>query len=177
VLLRLPRPLYSALRRAAAALGLSFNEYVLRRLGTPAPQLALTDDAVAVIGRAERLFGRRLLGLVVYGSWARGEAADGSDVDLLVVVSNEVRITRQLYREWDREPVRWRDRPVDAHFVRLPDAGDRVTGLWAEAAVEGIVLFETDDRLSAWLVRVRREIAAGRLVRRVAHGQPYWTAA
>jgi len=50
-----------------------------------------------------------------------------------------------------------------------------VAGIWAEVALDGLVLFEQGLRLSTRLVQVRREIAAGRIVRRVAHGQPYWT--
>lgn len=65
---------------------------------------------------------------------------------------------------------------VDAHFVH-PPADDALSGLWAEAALDGVVLFERGGHLSAHLVRVRRAIAEGRLVRRVVHGQPYWTEA
>jgi hypothetical protein len=46
-----------------------------------------------------------------------------------------------------------------------------------EVAVSGMVLFERDGRVSTHLVRVRGDIAEGRLVRRIAHGQPYWTSA
>ena len=41
--------------------------------------------------------------------------------------------------------------------------------------MDGVVVFERGLRLSARLARVRRDIAAGHLVRRIAHGQPYWT--
>jgi predicted nucleotidyltransferase len=177
VLLRLPPPLHGALQRAAAATGLSFNEYVVRRLSAPAGSLALSDEMAAALAHADALVGARLVGLLVYGSWTRGEAAARSDVDLLVIVEPEVRLTRQLYRRWDESPLRWQGRLVDPHFVHLPAADERPSGTWGEAAVDGVVLFERDFRLSAWLIRVRREIAAGRLVRRTVHGQPYWTAA
>ena len=49
------------------------------------------------------------------------------------------------------------------------------SGLWAEVALDGTVLFDRGWMLSARLARVRRAIADGRLVRRVVHGQPYWT--
>ena len=39
------------------------------------------------------------------------------------------------------------------------------------------MLFDRDERLPAYLARGRRAIADGRLVRRVVHGQPYWTEA
>ena len=47
----------------------------------------------------------------------------------------------------------------------------------AVGALPGVVLFESGLRVSAVFARVRRDIAAGRLVRRMAHGQPYWVAA
>jgi hypothetical protein len=49
--------------------------------------------------------------------------------------------------------------------------------VWGEVAVDGVVLYERGLDVSADLARIRREIAAGRLVRRTAHGQPYWTSA
>lgn len=153
------------------------NEFLIRRLSAPAVGLSVSADALALLTRAHELVGDRLLGLVAYGSWARGEAAALSDVDVLVVVEPTVKFTRDLYRHWDRAPVRWQGRPVDPHFVTLPTADDAVSGLWCEAAVDGVVLFERDARLSAALARIRRAIAEGRIVRRTSHGQPYWTAA
>jgi hypothetical protein len=47
--------------------------------------------------------------------------------------------------------------------------------VWGEVAIDGVILFDRDLRLSSCLNRVRRDIAAGRIVRRLAHGQPYWT--
>ena len=49
-----------------------------------APLRALADDGAALVRRAAALYGPNLLGVVVFGSWARGEAGAGSDVDLLV---------------------------------------------------------------------------------------------
>jgi len=37
--------------------------------------------------RLERLYGRRLVQMVLYGSHARGDAEDGSDIDVLVVLT------------------------------------------------------------------------------------------
>ena len=58
----------------------------------------------------------------------------------------------------------------------MPDAdGGAGGGFWPEIALDGIVLFERDVAVSRRLVAIRRAIADGRLVRRTAHGQPYWT--
>jgi hypothetical protein len=112
--------------------------------------------------------------LVVYGSFARGELAAGSDVDLLVVLAAGVPITRSLYREWDGAVPSWNGREIDLHFVHLPDPADRVSGSWAEAAVCGIVLYDRDLAVSRRLIAIRERIAAGELTRKMAQGQPYW---
>lgn len=173
-LLRIAPELHALLRRAAEDAGISLNEYCARKLVAPQGGLASLEPAVEAVQRAAAMFGDSLVGVAAFGSWARGEAAAASDVDLLVVVERRVELTRRLYREWDRTPLAWDGRRVEQHFVHLPAAGRRVGGLWAELAVDGIVLFERGLALSTRLVRVRRQIAAGRLVRRTLHGQPYW---
>lgn len=173
--LRIPAALHALLRETAREAGLSLNEYCARRLGAPGSALGAEADAPAAVAAAASLLGRDLVGVLAFGSWARGEMAAGSDVDLLVASEPGVELTRALYRRWDASPLRWGGRPVDPHFVHLPAPGARVTGVWAEAAIDGVVLFERDFRLSSRLVRIRRDIAAGRIVRRLAHGQPYWT--
>ena len=46
----------------------------------------------------EAVYGDRLRRLVVYGSWARGEAVEGSDVDVAVVLSGRVHPGREIDR-------------------------------------------------------------------------------
>jgi nucleotidyltransferase-like protein len=175
-LLRLPRGLYLRLQRVAAAQSVSLNEYCVRRLAVGGAGLAADPSALEVVERAAVVGGDALAGVIVYGSWARGSAGPASDVDVLIVLDATRPLTRALYREWDARPVAWDGRPVDPHFVQLPPDGP-ASGVWAEAAVDGVILFESGLRLSAVLGQVRRDIVAGRLVRRVAHGQPYWVAA
>jgi hypothetical protein len=175
-LLRLPPSLHGALQASARAEHLSLNEYCVRRLAAGGSGLTADDGAAAIVTAAADLVGDALVAVVVYGSWARSEAATTSDVDVLIVVESSVALTRSLYRKWDKAPVTWRGRTLDPHFVHPP--GDRPTGgVWGEVAIDGIVLFERGWRLSARLVQIRRSIAAGRLVRRFVHGQPYWTVA
>jgi predicted nucleotidyltransferase len=156
----------------------SLNEYCARKLAAPAGSLVALGDATAAVSRAAAVFGEDLVAVAAFGSWARGEPAAGSDVDLLVVLEPRVELTRDLYRRWDAQaPLAWAGRPVDAHFVQLPGPGAAGAGVWGEVAVDGVVLFERDLRLSALLVGIRRDIAAGRIARRMVHGQPYWTVA
>lgn len=175
-LLRLPKGLYAALQRAAAESALSLNEYCIRRLATSGPIAANHASAADVVNRALAVAGDDVVGVIVYGSWARGSAGPGSDLDVLVVVDRKRELTRTLYADWDRAPLTWDGREVDPHFVHLPKTG-QATGVWGEAAVDGILLFERELAVSAALAGVRRDIADGRLVRRTVHGQPYWVAA
>jgi len=51
--------------------------------------------------RFERLYGPRLVSLVLYGSQARGDAEPGSDIDLLVVLEGEVEPCSEIDRTID----------------------------------------------------------------------------
>lgn len=171
-LLRIDPRLHAALRAAAEEAGLSLNEYCARKLASPGGKVV--GPAGEAVRRAVALVGEALLGVVAFGSWARDELAATSDVDLLIVVQETVRVTRDMYRPWDRSPLDWEGHPVEPHFVQLPEAGGRVSGLWAEAALDGLVLFERGFVVSRRLVDIRRRIAEGRLQRRRSHGHPYW---
>ncbi len=173
-LLRISPGLHAALRGAALEAGVSLNDYCAHKLAAPAGDLFALDGATRAVERAAVLFGDGLLGVAAFGSWARREAADSSDVDLLVIVEDAVELTRDLYRRWDEEPVEWQGRSVEAHFVHLPAEGRAAAGMWAEVALDGIVLFERGLAVSRRLVEVRRDIVAGRIVRKTSHGQPYW---
>lgn len=173
-LLRIDPGLHAVLRQAAAEGGMSLNSYCATKLAAPLSSAAMAPEIARAVTRAASLFAEDLVGVVLFGSWARGEADEGSDIDLLVVVEADVELTRSLYREWDREPVTWEEHPVEPHFVHLPGPDHDPVGTWAEVAVDGLVLFERGLELSSRLREIRREIAEGKLVRKTIHGQPYW---
>jgi predicted nucleotidyltransferase len=162
------------LRAQARRDGLSLNDYCVRKLSAPMGTLTLRHGLAACVHRAAGIFGEHFIGAVAFGSWVRGDAADGSDLDLLIVLEPGVRIGRATYRAWDEESSTAEGRPVDVHFIHLPQ-GETTAGVWAEAALEGVTLYDPGLRLSRRLAATRRDIAAGRIVRRVSHGQPYWT--
>ena len=170
--LRIDPKLHAALREAAREAGLSLNQYCAAKLALPGG--SISDEGVEAVRRAVFLFGTALVGVVAFGSWTRGEEAQTSDVDLMIIVDESVAIGRHIYRAWDEVPMYWDKHLVDAHFVHLPQPDERITGMWAEVATNGIVLFERGFEVSIQLVGIRGEIAAGRLVRRRVHGQPYW---
>lgn len=68
----------------------------------------LPEDLAALLRRLgedlRSLYGERYRGLVLYGSYARGEADEGSDVDLLLLLEGEVNTTEEILRA---EEVAW----------------------------------------------------------------------
>ena len=50
------------------------------------------------------LYGDRYRGLLLYGSFARGDAREGSDVDLLLLLEGPVDTVREILH---LEPVKW----------------------------------------------------------------------
>ncbi|MEX2541477.1 MAG: toxin-antitoxin system HicB family antitoxin [Trueperaceae bacterium] len=174
-MLRIAPSLHASLRKAAQQAGLSLNDLCARRLAAP-----ITDaggPGAAIAARAAGQFGDSLCGVIAHGSWARDELASDSDVDVLIVVDDEVRITRDLYRAWDDRTLTWHSRDVDVHFAHSPGSGEQPGGIWLEVAIDGVVLFDRDLRLSRTLAEIRSLVAAGRIARHRAHGQSYWVEA
>ena len=177
VLLRLPADLHRTLVKAAADVELSFNEFCVRRLRAPSGAQELSAVRAHVVSRARGVFGDRLIGVLVLGSWARGEAAATSDIDVLIVIDSKTALTRDLYRAWDADPLSFEGRAIDVHFAHPSGVGTVPTAVWCEAAVDGIVWYDRDGAITVRLGEVRRAIAEGRVVRAFAHGQPYWKGA
>ncbi|HEX5217387.1 MAG TPA: HEPN domain-containing protein [Vicinamibacterales bacterium] len=165
VLLRLPADLHKTLVKAAADAGLSFNEFCVRRLRAPADVHGFSAVRSDVVSRARAVFGDQLAGVLVLGSWARGEAAATSDIDVLIVVDSHTALTRDLYREWDAVPLSFEGRSIDAHFVHPSAAGAVPTAVWCEAAVDGIVWYDRDGAMARRLGDVRRASPQADVVR------------
>src|SRR5205823_2129343 len=135
-----PPRLHAALQEAARVAGLSLNECCVRRLASPGSGLTLEAGAGTLVSRAADIAGPALIGVILYGSWMRGDATAASDVDALIVVDSSLALSRELYRAWDAAPVTGGTAAVDPHFAHVP--GDDPSGLWGEVALDGVVLFE-----------------------------------
>jgi hypothetical protein len=173
--LRVSPPLHAALAETARARGLSLNEHCVRSL---ARAEAVAGSALSeTVARALEQLGPAVVAVAAFGSWARGEAGPSSDVDVLIVVAREVEITRSLYAPWDSIDLTVDGRRVEPHFVQARAAGDPISGLWAEIALDGVTIYDPDLTLTRELSHIRRAILGGELVQRSAGGQSWWTAA
>jgi len=124
--LRIDPDLHALLRQNAKEAGMSLNELCSRTLALPPAHLP--EGLLEATKKAVALVGTNILGVVAFGSWARDEMAEGSDLDLLFVVGSEIKIDRSLYREWDHSPLEWDGRTIEPHFAHLPSEGARITG-------------------------------------------------
>ena len=174
--LRIDPGLHGALREAARAAGASLNEYCARKLASPGAWV--DEEASAIVERAGSILGGSLVGVVAFGSWVRGEHDVTSDFDVLLIAADDLPISRPLYRRWDEAPrLAWQGLQVEPHFVHLPPEGEVPSGLWGEVATDGVVMFERGWEVSTRLAEVRRRIADGDIVRRLAQGRGYWVRA
>ena len=65
----------------------------------------MSDEIKSILAelkeRFQELYGERLVQMVLYGSQARGDAEDGSDIDVLIVLKDEVNPSSELQNAGD----------------------------------------------------------------------------
>jgi predicted nucleotidyltransferase len=172
---RVPPSLHASLKRRARAQGVSLNGLCLDALksflGTGEQETR--EGASIPLQQCRDLLGESLSGILLFGSTARGEGREGSDVDLMIVVGSELPLTRALYERWD-QGIDGASSRLSPHFVHIPDDEREAGSLWFEAAVDGIVLLDRGGRIARFLRTLRRSMAEGKLRRKSAYGHPYW---
>lgn len=127
-----------------------------------------------LIERIRSEFGKVLVGIVLFGSEARGEATPSSDIDLLLVLKSSVELDREFYLRWDRAFQNKEDRRFSPHFSRLPLEVSAVGSLWLEAALDGILLWGHRREVSHFLSNLRHAMVEGMFQRKTVKGQAYW---
>jgi predicted nucleotidyltransferase len=174
--IRLPPRLHAILKRRARNDGVSLNGLCLEALqtftgaGVHGGQEDKSVDLEAVRG----MFGPALTGVILFGSTARGESRESSDIDLLIVLEEKLTLARSLYERWDRTFTGTAGSSVSPHFVHLPRDEEKAGSLWCEAALDGVVLLDPEGAVVRLLRRIRRSMAEGSLQRKSAYGHPYW---
>jgi hypothetical protein len=172
VLLRLPANLYQLVKAKAAELNTSINSVLTQAIERGLSTGDLQGSQPLIISMAKQQFGEAFLGLLLYGSRARGDAYETSDTDLLLVVDKSVRIERGLYRSWDTVL------PSDISLTisNLPPSADDAGSLWFECALDAKVLHDPTGVIRRRLDEIKERIVSGAVIRRTTHGQGYWIA-
>jgi hypothetical protein len=182
--LRLPPEVHRKLSKLARHRGISLNQICVEKLqssylegsGAGGNQLA------EVIATRLRGTGVSPLGVVLFGSTARGENRESSDIDLLIVLDSQVTLSRELYRSWDRcFPLISSDLsdlkeelPLSPQFVHLPLDPLSAGSLWYECAIDGLILMDADFQIAKFCSQIRQAILEGRIRRESVHGHTYW---
>lgn len=172
LLLRLPLRLHESLRLEASVTEKSLNALIVEKLARPFPSHALMSDPLsALVGELLAASGNGLVGIALFGSSARGEVTQRSSMEVLVALDESDTLGPALTRKWRETEREVAGQRAEIEFAPIPRLESGVSGFWAEVALDGIVLFERDFRLSRSLAGIRRHIASGRMVRRVVQDQ------
>ena len=170
ILLRLPANLHEQAKDRARAAGISLNRF-LERCVARGLASAVPDDAVgAIIEAAQKEYDGGFLGLLLFGSQARGDVHDASDTDLLLVVRDTIRIERAMYRAWDT----MLPEGISLHISHVPSDLSDPGSLWLECALDARILYDPSGLLGKTLHTVKELILSGAFTRRTTHGQGYW---
>jgi hypothetical protein len=126
------------------------------------------------------LLGPRLISLVLFGSVARGEASDASDIDVLVVAEGFPRSLRErrqiLLGEWSRVQAQEDSPEVEWNLVtKSPEEARYRSPLYLDLVEDAVLLVDRDGFFQAVLDGMRarmRELGSRRVV--LPDGSWYW---
>jgi predicted nucleotidyltransferase len=124
----------------------------------------------------EKLLGDEFLGLMLFGSWARGEARNYSDVDVLIVLRSlrgfEVRSS--IYNVLAK-CVKRAVTLIDVRADELFKGELELTPLLLNILVDGIVIYDKTGKLSELTSKVRRFVNSIGLIKyRTPDGKYGW---
>jgi hypothetical protein len=174
---RISPVLHESLKRSSEEQGISLNRLCEVRLSENAGLVGFPDLGEGLSWILSRL-SERLQGVILFGSYARGEMTAGSDIDLLLVLRPGLSPSRQFYLDWATQIApglrRIHNREISPQFVAFPEEPEQAGSLWLEAAIDGIALWDPQLSVSKFLSKVRKKIAAGEIVRHETHGHSYW---
>ena len=124
----------------------------------------------------EKLLGDELVGLVLFGSWARVEAREDSDVDVFVVLKSlrGVEARAAVYKVVSRSVGR-AVTLVDARADELFKDELELTPLLLNILVDGIVVYDRTGRLAELAAKARQLVEAEGLAKyRTPDGKYGW---
>lgn len=164
--------LYKKLQSIAKSKKMSLNQYSLEVLSRQ--ELSSSGEILHLL---KRHYKSDLVGLVLFGSHARGTATEASDIDLLIILNSTVKLKASLYRDWEKYIASHLDAAYSPHFTHILEGelGDNVGSLWLELAMEGRVLMDTKGLIQRRLNKIKEQVSSGEYIRKSSYGVPYWT--
>lgn len=180
---RVPPVVHQRLSQLARNRGISLNQICLERLDNDLSDggggRGLVSDLYTEVVHRLLEKGVPVLGLVLFGSVARGEARDTSDIDLLIVIDRSKNLNKSLYALWDECVDQIKVEPDLRHrlspqFVHIPEDPLDAGSIWFECAIDGVVLFDPRLSVSMFLAKIRDAVVGNKITRSSAHGHYYW---
>ncbi len=178
-MLRVQPDLHRTLKSAALRAHVSLNHFCESVLQNSISPTIQRNPELSGLSRAISLeySDREMEGIVLFGSAARGELTESSDIDLLIVTN--LSVERELYKRWDlskpiQKEITQERHPVNPQFVQMPKSLDQCGSLWLEAATEGRILLDPRGEIHRRFVEIRKAVLEGQFARAMSHGHPYW---
>lgn len=182
-LVRAPKRLFKALKSNAQKQEISLNKLCIKLLDTKhyshdiTPILSSGSFAEEINKYLEDeilpSFADLVVGVVLFGSAARGTMRLNSDVDLLIVLKEGVRLDRDYYSKLKFKTIN--GHVVSPIIVSLQPSDVTLGSIWIEASLDGCILFDTEFKIARRFANLRSKILSGELVRNFSYGVPYWT--
>ena len=167
--IRLSPTLHKKLKQESQIIGCSLNEYCVSILSKRNDAEANSSFAL-IVSEILKEFHADVLGIILFGSQARQDFHDRSDTDILVIMKSDIPIVRALYR---RVPATL-DETISIHFAHRWKDPAQASSLLLECAIDGKVLYDPTEVITVMLGDIRSYILAGKVTRKVTHGQGFW---
>ncbi len=145
---------------------------------------ALQNAAQSYAGLLRSVLAENLVSVVLFGSVARGEAAAGSDIDLLIICEAladgrfaRLRLLEDVDRGFEDHLARLRSMGIDtrlACLIKTRAEAERVVPLYLDLVEDARLLYDRGDFFATVLARIADSLKRLGAERRVRGRVRYW---
>ncbi len=134
----------------------------------------VVEELQPVIDALRQALKERLVAVVLFGSRARGDAAESSDWDVLVIAEGLPEKTLERYFAIKPLlPPEWRGRL--SLLLRTPsEVSDHLSSLLLDIALDGCILFDPTGFAARWLASLRQTLEQAGLYRERTAAGDVW---